>query len=68
MIIFQQRLIEQRTLNKYSKRGMAKMLGISHTAYMNYESGKAEPSQETLVKIAEIFDVSVDYLLGRKDL
>ncbi|MDE6505617.1 MAG: helix-turn-helix domain-containing protein [Clostridia bacterium] len=31
-------------------------------------NGTAEPTQENLVKIADIFDVSVDYLLGRKEL
>ncbi|MCQ2399272.1 MAG: helix-turn-helix domain-containing protein [Clostridia bacterium] len=34
---------------------------------MRYENGTSEPSQENLVKIADLFGVSVDYLLGRKD-
>ncbi len=35
--------------------------------YIRYENGSAEPSLEKLVKIADYFDVSVDYLLGRTE-
>lgn len=68
MKIFQERLLEQRKLYGYSKRNLASKLGISHTAYLRYEKGTSEPTQENLVKLADIFDVSVDYLLGRKEL
>lgn len=44
------------------------MLGVSQPSYIRYENGTSEPSQENLVKIANIFDVSVDYLLGRKEI
>lgn len=47
---------------------MAEMLGIAQPSYIRYENGSSEPSQETLVKIADIFDISVDYLLGRKEI
>lgn len=47
---------------------MADKLGVSQPSYIRYEQGTAEPSQENLVKIADIFDVSIDYLLGRDDL
>ncbi|MCD8040787.1 MAG: helix-turn-helix domain-containing protein [Clostridia bacterium] len=47
---------------------MAAMLGVSQPSYIRYENGTSEPSQENLVKIANIFDVSVDYLLGRKEI
>jgi len=47
---------------------MATMLGIKQPSYIRYENGTSEPKLETLVKIADIFDVSVDYLLGRKDI
>ncbi len=35
---------------------------------MRYEDGTSEPTQENLVKLADIFGVSVDYLLGRDDI
>ena len=68
MKIFQVRLKEQRKLYGMTQREMAEKLGISQPSYIRYEQGTAEPSQENLVKIADIFDVSTDYLLGRDDL
>ena len=67
MKIFQERLIEQRKLNKLTQRQIAENLGIAQSSYIRYENGSAEPTLESLVKIAELFDVSVDYLLGRKE-
>lgn len=42
-------------------------MGIPHTPLPKPHCGKAEPSLENLVKLADMFDVSVDYLLGRTD-
>lgn len=42
-------------------------MGIPHTLLLKPHCGKAEPSLENLVKLADLFDVSVDYLLGRTD-
>ena len=67
MKIFQQRLVEQRKLNKITQRQLAEYLQIAQPSYIRYENGSAEPSLETLVKIADYFDVSVDYLLGRTE-
>ena len=67
MKIFQERLIEQRKLNKITQRQMAEFLQIAQPSYIRYENGSSEPSLESLVKIADYFDVSVDYLLGRTD-
>lgn len=66
--IFCERLKELRKAEKLTQRDMAEKLNIVQPSYIRYENGTAEPSQETLIKIAEIFDVSVDYLLGRNDL
>lgn len=67
MKIFQQRLIEQRKLNKYTQRQVADYLQITQPSYIRYENGSSQPSLETLVKLADFFDVSVDYLLGRTE-
>lgn len=67
MKVFQERLIEQRKLNKLTQRQLAEYLQITQPSYIRYENGSAEPSLETLVKIADYFDVSVDYLLGRTE-
>lgn len=65
MKIFQERLIEQRKLNKKTQRQIAEYLNMAQPSYIRYENGSAEPSLENLVKLADYFDVSVDYLLGR---
>lgn len=60
------RLKELRTQKGYSQNEIAEMLGISQPAYANYERGAREADYEALSKLAEIFDVSIDYLLGRE--
>ncbi|HAB9844533.1 TPA_asm: helix-turn-helix domain-containing protein, partial [Listeria monocytogenes] len=44
-----------------------KILGISRGAYSHIENGRNEPDMETIVKLANIFGVSTDYLLGRSN-
>lgn len=46
---------------------MADMLNIQIRGYRKYESGDSAPPLGTLVKIADILDVSTDYLLGRDE-
>ena len=49
----------------YTQDVLADMLGISRSAISMYENGNREPDLETLEKIADFFDVDIDYLLGR---
>ncbi len=67
MKIFQERLLELRALNKLTQRQVAEHLNIAQPSYIRYENGTAEPSLESLVKLADLFDCSIDYLLGRKE-
>lgn len=67
MKIFRERLLEQRKLNNLTQRQVASALDISQPSYIRYENGAAEPSLESLVRLADLFDVSVDYLLGRDE-
>ncbi|EKP3958163.1 helix-turn-helix transcriptional regulator, partial [Listeria monocytogenes] len=46
---------------------ISKILGISRGAYSHIENGRNEPDMETIVKLANIFGVSTDYLLGRSN-
>ena len=64
---FKERLVEQRKLNKVTQRQMAEYLGIAQPSYIRYENGTAEPNIENLIKIADFFDVSIDYLCGREE-
>lgn len=65
MKIFQERLLEQHKLNKLSQKSVADYLRISQPSYIRYENGTSEPTLENLVKLADLFDVTADYLLGR---
>ncbi|OWA36737.1 hypothetical protein B9G55_01260 [Saccharibacillus sp. O16] len=59
------RLRKLRTEYKRSQQDVADFLGITRQGYGSYETGKTEPDHETLVKIADYFEVSTDYLMGR---
>ena len=44
---------------------VAKMLGMSQTGYSKYETGENDIPTDILIKLADFYDVSVDYLLNR---
>lgn len=67
MISFAQRLREIRISKKITQKSVADYLKIKETSYQHYEYGKREPNYETLVKLANFFNVSSDYLLGVSD-
>ena len=46
---------------------VAKMLGMSQTGYSKYETGENDIPTILLIKLADFYDVSVDYLLNRTD-
>lgn len=50
------------------QKDIAKILNISTSAYGFYEQGKRDPDTETLTTLSNLFDVSVDYLLGITDV
>ena len=66
MSIFADRLKECRKKINKTQRDVSDDLGLTERGYQNYELGKREPNHETTVKIADYFEVSVDYLLGRE--
>jgi len=47
---------------------LAKLLGVAPITVSRYETNKREPDIETLKKLSDILDVSVDYLLGKEDV
>ena len=61
------RIKELRNEKKQTLKQMAEAFGTSNQVISRYELGQAEPDFETLIKIADYFNVSVDYLLGRTD-
>lgn len=60
----QNRLEEIRQEKKLSQKDLAKKLNISQQAISLYEKGEREPKLETWQKLADFFNVPVDYLLG----
>ena len=67
MKVFAERLLELRTMKKISQAALAKSLNVSYAVVCYWETDRSEPTAPNLVKIADFFDVSVDYLLGRSD-
>lgn len=65
--MFSQRLNQTRKAKGYTAQYMADQLNTSIRNYRKYESGDANPSLISLVKIADILNVSTDYLLCRDD-
>ena len=61
------RLKELRKELKYTQKDVADFLNISQPAYGNYESGNRQPDYDTLKKLADFFNVTVDYILGRTE-
>lgn len=62
-----QKLAELRKKKGLSQYEMADRLGVSRGKLANYEQGSRQPDFDTLSKLADFFDVSTDYLLGRTE-
>ncbi len=67
MATFADRVRELRKEKKMKQQEMAEFLGISSRGYQCYEYGEGYPEVPGLLKLAEFFDVSLDYLMCRTD-
>ena len=54
-----------RLSNKKTQLEMAKYLNIKQSSYQRYESGDSEPNITNLIKLADYYNVTLDYLVGR---
>lgn len=63
--MFGDRLKELREEKELTQDELGRMLGVSRQSISSYESQDIEPSINNLVKLADIFNVSLDYLLCR---
>ena len=54
-----------RNQKKISQGEVAKLLNITQASYNRYEAGINEPNIEKLIKLADYYNVSIDYLVGR---
>ena len=67
MDIFAERLKLLRKQKQLKQIDMAELLGVTDRHYQKMEYGKVNIPALTLIKLADFFDVSTDYLLGRSD-
>lgn len=65
--MFGNRLKELREIKGISQRDLAKMIQLSPSTVAMYELEQRNPDKDTLVKLADLFNCSTDYLLGRTD-
>lgn len=61
------RIKQLRTAMGIKQTELCKLLGVTQGSLSGWETGRYEPDIPALVKMSEIFDVSLDYLLGRTD-
>ena len=66
--MFSNNLKKARESCKMSQEVLAKKLFVSRTAVTGWETGRTSPPPETIAKIADILQVSTDYLLGKSDI
>ena len=64
---FRHRLQQLREKKRISRKVLSELCGLNSDAIRRYERGEREPTLHSLVAIAEFFDVSIDYLLGREE-
>ncbi len=64
---FMEQLKLLRLENNLSRASLAEQLNVSIRLISYWENGKRECDFDMLIKIADIFSVSIDFLLGRKD-
>ena len=67
MEIFCERLKELRKHADLSQKRLAEILQTTNSTVCDWERGRCQPSLETLVELAKLFEVSADYLLGLED-
>ena len=64
---FRKRLQQLRERKRISRKVLSELCGLNSDAIRRYERGEREPTMHSLVAIAEYFEVSVDYLVGRSE-
>ena len=67
MIIFKEHLREIRMAKKATQKDAAKAAGVTERNYQDWEYGNTKPGFDALIALADYFDVSLDYLVGRSD-
>lgn len=61
------RIKQLRTAKKLTQEELGKIINVTKVSISGYENGNRTPDTDTLKKIADFFEVSTDYLLGRQE-
>lgn len=64
---FAERLRSLRTERDVTQKHLGELLGVKNFSIYTYEKGRSEPTIDGLIALADFFDVSIDYLVGRTD-
>ncbi|MCI8829059.1 MAG: helix-turn-helix transcriptional regulator [Ruminiclostridium sp.] len=67
MANFSERIIQIRNEKTLRQKDIADGIGVHVRTYQYYEKGQKEPTLSVLIALADYFDVSLDYLVGRSD-
>ena len=62
-----QRIRDLREDHDLTQKQVAEMLGMSQTGYSKYETGENDVPTHILIKLADFYNTSTDYILGRTD-
>lgn len=62
-----ERMRKLRKERKIPEKELSELMGVKIRAYQFYESGKNEPTISGLIALADFYDVTIDYLVGRTD-
>ena len=68
MSIFSKRIKELRKENNFTQQELAEKLELTNSTVSDWETGRSEPDLETLTKLAKLFSVTTDYLLGLSEI
>ena len=64
---FPERLADLRKSNSVTQKQLAAETGISEIGIRSYEGRRRQPTADKLISLADFFNVSLDYLVGRSD-
>lgn len=65
-MVFKDRLKQLRKSKNYTQIYVARCIGVKYQSYQNYERGISFPTLENFIKLADLFEVSLDYLADRQ--
>lgn len=66
MKVFSERLKELRLKKGLTQTELGEKVGVKQNTFTNWENGKREPNFENLIKLADLLEVSLDWLFGRE--